>query len=152
MAHPMEAAELIDFLTVEPARTATLATVRADGRPHTAPVWYVLDGSTRTDDNPIGDLILNTATDSVKGRTLRRDPRVSLCIDDDRPPFSFVTVEGVATLSEEPSELLHWATVIGGRYMGAENATLYGRRNGVPGELLVRIRPTAIVAVAGLAD
>jgi len=108
--------------------------------------------STRTDDNPIGDLILNTATDSVKGRTLRRDPRVSLCIDDDRPPFSFVTVEGVATLSEEPSELLHWATVIGGRYMGAENATLYGRRNGVPGELLVRIRPTAIVAVAGLAD
>ena len=36
--------------------------------------------------------------------------------------------------------------------MGAENAEAYGRRNGVPGELLVRVRPTHIVAVADLAD
>jgi PPOX class probable F420-dependent enzyme len=148
----MDNDELIAFLTGEPSRTATLATVRADGRPHVAPVWYVLDPSTADADAPIGDVIINTGTDSLKGRNLRRQPLVSLCVDDDRPPFSFVTIDGLATVSEEPDELLHWATVIGGRYMGQDRAEEFGRRNGVPGELLVRIRPTHIVALADLAE
>ena len=67
-------------------------------------------------------------------------------------PFNFATLEGVATLSEDLAEVAHWAAVIGGRYMGADRAEEYGRRNGVPGELLVRVRPTDIVALAGLAD
>jgi hypothetical protein len=48
--------------------------------------------------------------------------------------------------------MLHWATVLGGRYMGAEAAEAFGRRNAVPGELLVRLRPTKIVALADIAD
>jgi PPOX class probable F420-dependent enzyme len=95
---------------------------------------------------------VNTGADSLKGRNLRRQPRVSLCVDDDRPPFSFVTIDGLATMSEEPDELLHWATVIGGRYMGEDQAEAFGRRNGVPGELVVRIRPTHIVALADLSE
>ena len=55
-------------------------------------------------------------------------------------------------MSEELGELRRWATVIGGRYMGEENAEAFGERNGVPGELLVRVRPTRIAAMAGLAD
>ncbi len=152
MAHPMDDDELIAFLTGQPSRTAKLATVRRDGRPHVAPVWYVLDRSTATDDSPIGDVIVNTGADSLKGRNLRRQPRVSLCVDDDRPPFSFVTIDGLATMSEEPDELLHWATVIGGRYMGEDQAEAFGRRNGVPGELVVRIRPTHLVALADLSE
>ena len=77
---------------------------------------------------------------------------MSLCVDDERPPFNFATVEGVATLSEDPAELARWAAVIGGRYMGQDRAEEYGRRNGVPGELLVRVRPTHIESAADVAD
>jgi PPOX class probable F420-dependent enzyme len=96
--------------------------------------------------------VINTGDTSVKGRNIRRDPRVALCVDDDRPPFAFVTIEGIAAISEDPDELLHWSTVIGGRYMGSDQAQAFGARNAVPGELVVRLRPTHIVASAGITD
>jgi PPOX class probable F420-dependent enzyme len=148
----MSDTELVEFLTAEPARTAKLATVRADGRPHVAPVWFVLDPAGPGDGSLIGDIVFNTGADTLKGKALRRDPRVALCIDDERPPFSFAVIDGVATISEELSEVARWAAVIGGRYMGAERAEEYGRRNGVAGELLVRVRATHIVAFADLAS
>lgn len=124
-------------------RTGKLATTRADGRPHVAPVWFVLDG---------GDIVLNTGKDTVKGRTLARDPRVMLCVDDERPPFAFVLVQGRATLSEDPDELRHWAGRIGARYMGEDRAEEFAARNGVPGELLVRIGIDQVNAQGGIAD
>jgi hypothetical protein len=60
--------------------------------------------------------------------------------------------EGTASLSEEPTALLRWATIIAGRYMGVDQAEAFGQRNGVPGELLVRVTPTNINAVSGVAD
>jgi PPOX class probable F420-dependent enzyme len=148
----MEADELLAFLSGEPAHTGILATIRADGRPHVAPVWFVLDTSTAAADSPVGDIMFNTGTDTVKGRNLQRDPRVSFCIENESPPFSFVTIDGIATVSDALDDVVRWATSIGGRYMGQENAEALGRRNGVPGELVVRLRPTKIVAVAALAD
>jgi PPOX class probable F420-dependent enzyme len=130
------------FLLERP-RTAKLATVRADGRPHVAPVWFDLDGDT---------LVFTTWHTTVKAANLRRDPRVSLCIDDDMPPFGFVIFEGIAALSEDPAELLRWAASIAGRYMGSDQAEAFGRRNGVPGELLVRVTPTRVVAKAKVSD
>jgi hypothetical protein len=124
-------------------RTGKLAVVRADGRPLVTPVWFVLDQD---------DVVFMTYKTSGKGRALRRDPRVSMVVDEERPPYAFVLVEGEVTISEEPDELLHWATVIGGRYMGRDRAEEYGRRNSVPGELLVRLRPSRIVGMAGVAD
>ena len=152
MARAMDSDEVAAFLEASPARTGKLASVRADGRPHIAPIWYALDRSTAGPDSAIGDLVFNTDATSVKGRNLTRDPRLALCVDDDTPPFSFVIVEGTATVSEDPGELLHWATVISGRYMGTDQAEAYGARNAVPGELLVRLRPTRVTATAGLAD
>jgi PPOX class probable F420-dependent enzyme len=131
------------FIGDIPARTAKLAVVRADGSPHVAPVWVDLDGD---------DIIFMTSADTVKGKAILRDPRVSLCWDDERPPFSFVVVAGTTTTSTDAGELLHWATRIGGRYMGAERAEEYGRRNAVPPEMVVRVRPTRIVAQADVAD
>jgi hypothetical protein len=125
------------------ARTAVLATVRADGRPHAAPVWFELDGDT---------FVFTTGQDTVKGRNMRRDPRVTLCIDDEAPPFHFVVIEGTAELTAEDPDLLHWATRIGGRYMGAERADEYGQRNAVPTELLVRITPQKILAHKNISD
>ena len=75
-----------------------------------------------------------------------------MCFDDEAPPFSFVIVDGTAELSEDPHELLRWAGIIAGRYMGADQAEAYGRRNGVPGELLVRVTPTRIVGARDIAD
>jgi PPOX class probable F420-dependent enzyme len=136
MAQQMTDAEWREFVTAG-TRTGKLAVTRRDGRPHVTPVWFVLDGD---------DVILNTHQDSLKGRALRRDPRAVMCVDDQQPPYSFVTIEGTVTLSEDLGELRHWATEIGRRYMGPERAGEFGARNGVRGELLVRLRPAKVVA------
>lgn len=141
--HVMDEGEYRRFLT-EGTRTGKLATTRSDGRPHVAPVWFDLD-----DD---GTIVLTTGADSVKGKTIRRDPRVCLCVDDETPPYSFVVIDGIAEISEDPGLLLEWTTRIAGRYMSAERAEEYGRRNAVPGELVVRITPNRVVAQAGVAD
>lgn len=133
---------VVAFLS-EGTRTAVLGWVGADGRPLAAPVWFLVDGD---------ELVFNTGKDTAKGKALARDPRVVLCVDDSQPPFSFVQVQGVATLSEDPAELLDTATRLGGRYMGADRAEEFGRRNGVPGELVVRVRPTKVHAGFDVAD
>ncbi|MFF9066485.1 PPOX class F420-dependent oxidoreductase [Streptomyces sp. NPDC014891] len=127
----------------EGTRTGKLATVREDGSPHVVPIWFLLDGD---------DLVFNTGKDTVKGRNLARDGRVALCVDDDTPPFAFVSLSGRAGLSEEPEELRRWAGRIGARYMGEDRADEFGERNAVPGELLVRVRIEKVVAQAGVAD
>jgi PPOX class probable F420-dependent enzyme len=136
--------EVHAFLTGDPPRPGVLATTRKDGRPHSAPVWYVVD-----DD---GTIVFNTGAGTVKGRTLRRTGWAAMTVDDDRPPFSFVTVEGPVTNSDDLAAVRQWAERIGGRYMGADRAEEYGERNGVPGELLVRLTPQKVVSAADLAD
>jgi PPOX class probable F420-dependent enzyme len=118
-------------------RTAKVATVMADGRPHVMPVWFVLDAE---------ELVFTTEADSVKGRNLRRDPRIALIVDDDTPPYAFVHVRGRVTLHEDLDELLRFATAIGARYMGEDRAAEFGKRNAVPGELLVRVRAERVIA------
>ncbi len=129
------------FLSVG-TRTAKLATTRKNGAPHVAPVWFVLD-----DD----DVMFTTGENTAKGTALQRDGRVALCVDDDRPPFSFVIIEGIASVSRDPGDLLRWATRLGARYMGEDQAEQFGRRNAVPGELLVRVTPTKMIAEANIA-
>jgi PPOX class probable F420-dependent enzyme len=141
--HEMTEDEYRTFLTGQ-AHTAKLGTTRADGRPHVAPVWFDLD-----DD---GTVVFTTGAESLKGKAIRRDPRVCVCVDDETPPFSFVIIEGTAAISRDLDELLEWATRIGGRYMGTDRAEAYGKRNAVPEEMLVRVTPTHIVARAAIAD
>jgi len=139
----MNEAEIRAFLT-HGTRTGKLAVMRLDGSPMVVPIWFVVD-----DD---GTLLFTTWGESIKGKSLRRDGRVSLCVDEDVPPFSYVRVDGTTSLYDDPDTLRMWAARIGGRYMGAALAAQYGERNGVPGELLVRITPTRIVAEADIAD
>jgi len=131
------------FVLESPARTAKLAVVRVDGSAHVAPVWVDLDDER---------VLFMTSATSVKGKAILRDPRVSLCWDDERPPFAFVTVAGTATTSTDPDELLYWSTRIAGRYIGPDRADEYGRRNAVPRELLVQVTPTRIVGALSVAD
>ncbi|HKD77943.1 MAG TPA: PPOX class F420-dependent oxidoreductase [Ktedonobacterales bacterium] len=118
-------------------RTGKIATVRKDGAPHITPIWFVLDGD---------DLIFTTGDHSAKAMHVRRDPRVTICVDEEKPLYAFVIVEGTATLSDDLDAMLPWATQIAARYMGADRAEEYGRRNAVAGELLVRVTPTRIIA------
>jgi PPOX class probable F420-dependent enzyme len=124
--------QIRDFLT-HGTRTGKLGFVAADGRPLVAPLWFVVEGD---------ELWFNTGSTTAKGRAIARDPRLVLCVDIERPPYAYVQVQGVATISEDPAELVASATLIGRRYMGADHAEEFGRRNGVPGELLVKLRPT----------
>jgi PPOX class probable F420-dependent enzyme len=134
--------DVIEFLS-QGTRTGMLGYLASDGRPLIAPVWFVVDND---------QLVFNTGNETAKGRALMRDPRVVMCVDDPRPPYSFVQIQGVASISEEPRELLDIATRTGGRYMGADRAEEFGRRNGVPGELVVRITPTKVVKAFDLAN
>ncbi|WP_433556292.1 PPOX class F420-dependent oxidoreductase [Pseudonocardia xinjiangensis] len=134
------APEIRAFLT-EGTRTGKLGFVAADGRPLVAPVWFVVEGP---DDAP--ELVFNTGADTAKGRAVARDPRIVICVDLEEPPYAFVQVQGEATVSEDPDELLRTATAIAARYVGADRAEEFGKRNGVPGELAVRLRPTKVVA------
>jgi PPOX class probable F420-dependent enzyme len=127
----------------EGTRTAKLATVRVDGRPHIAPIWFVLDDDA---------VVFNTGAGTVKGRALARDPRVTLCVDDERPPFAFVIIEGTAEIDTDLDDMLTWATRIGGRYMGADRAEEFGRRNAVATELVVRDTPTRMITETSVSD
>jgi PPOX class probable F420-dependent enzyme len=138
----MTETEWKQFVTVG-TRTGKLATTRLDGRPHVVPIWFVLDGE---------ELVFNTNSETVKGRSLRRTGWASLCVDDERPPFAFVTVSGPVTLSTDADELLESATRIAARYMGEERAEQFGRRNAVEGEMVVRLRAESVLAVSDLAD
>lgn len=124
-------------------RTGVLSTVRKDGTAHAAPIWFVLDEDA---------VVFTTGRDSVKGRILRRTGHATLTVDAAAPPYSFVTVSGPVEISDDLDEMLRWATKIGGRYMGADRAEEFGRRNAVPDEVLGRLVPAKIVALERIAD
>jgi PPOX class probable F420-dependent enzyme len=124
--------------------TGKIATVRADGRPHLAPVWFVLDENNK-------DIIFTTWHTSQKAKNILLDPMVSVSVDDQSPLYSFVIIEGYAEISDQPDQLLSWATKIAERYMGGNNAEVYGKRNSTKGELLVRIKPTKIIGQKNIA-
>ena len=128
--------EIREFLS-HGTRTAKLGFVAADGRPLVAQVWFVVEGD---------ELWFNTGGTTAKARAIARDPRLVVCVDMERPPYAYVQVQGTVTVSEDPDELVRSATASAGRYVGTDRAEGFGRRNAVPGELLVRL-PTKVTAV-----
>jgi len=79
----------------------------------------------------------------VKGHNLRREGRAALSVANPEPPYSFVLVEVRCPVRP-------WAGRIGGRYMGQERTDEFGDRNGVAGELLVRLHPDKVTAAVDL--
>jgi PPOX class probable F420-dependent enzyme len=134
--------EVRTFLTERP-RTGQLATVRADGWPHVAPIWFALDGD---------DVLFTTFHTSVKGRNLQRDGRAALGVDDAEPPYAYVIVEGTVAFDTDPARRAEWTRRIAGRYMGEDRAEEFGARNDVDGEWLTRLTPTRIIAKTGITD
>jgi PPOX class probable F420-dependent enzyme len=134
--------EMKAFVT-EGTRTGHLATVREDGRPHVAPIWFVMDGE---------DIVFTSWHDSVKVRNMLRTGFASLSVDHPHVPYSFVVLEGPVSVDRHPAASRHWATENGRRYMGEARAEEYGARNGVEGEWVFRLTPTHWAGVRNLAE
>lgn len=137
----MSTQETRDFLLSQP-RTGKLASVRADGRPHVTPIWFDLDGD---------EIVFMTWHESVKAKNITHSGKVSICVDEEAPPYAYVIMEGTAKLTR-PDDMLYWSTRISGRYMGEDLAEAYGKRNAVEGEMLVRMTVTKTMAFKGIAD
>jgi len=103
---------------------------------------------------PLRDSLTNvvfiTRTGYLKNANIRRDPRVALCVDDEQPPFSYVIVEGRASIPENQGPFQYWSTRISGRYMSEEN---YAKRySAETGYSLVILKPTKILGYTNIAD
>ena len=131
----MSEKEIIDFL-MKGTRTGKVSTVREDGHPHVAPIWFVWNE---------GKIIFSTMNGSVKAKNIKRNPQVCICVDDELPPYAFVIVEGTAKFSDNQKDLLKWNTTLGSRYMGEKLAKVYGKRNSTKGSVLVEITPTKMI-------
>ena len=140
----MSKAEVARFL-MQGTFTGKLATVKKDGSPHVVPIWFVVENGKGR--GKAGNIILTTGDTSVKANNIQHDDRVSICIDDQKPPFSFVTIHGTAKIYPyKQKEVLEWATKIAERYVGKKNAKTYGEVNSGEGAVLVRIKPTKVIA------
>jgi PPOX class probable F420-dependent enzyme len=136
----MDWTEVRQFLLAG-SRTATIATIGRDGHPHVAPVWFTLDGQ---------DVVFSTSSSSAKAKNLGRDPRVALSVDDDTPPFAFVTIKGQAQLIRYPDDFLAWTTRIARRYVGPDRAADMGTKYTEMDDTLVRIRVASFIAYADI--
>ena len=138
----MTRVEALQFLSAG-APTANVAITLRDGTPHVVPVWFTLDNE---------KLVFMTWHESAKARSLRRDSRIAICVDDDNPPFAFVAIQGRASISEDAGERARCARLIAARYMGPDRAEEFGARNDIDGELLVTVTLERIVARAEMAN
>ena len=77
---------------------------------------------------------------------MRRNPQVSICVDDESPPYAFVIIQGTAKFSDNQKDILKWNTILGSRYMGDKLAVVYGKRNTVEGSLLVEVTQTKMIS------
>ena len=108
---------------------AKIATINPDGTPHLVPIWYLHDGQ---------DLVIVTRPTSRKVRNLRRDPRVTVCIDRPTPPYAGVVVQGVARLEEVAHQDL--AIPMSVRYLGLDAGTLVGAQYAEFDLMTIRVR------------
>ena len=126
-----------ELFAAAPARTGKLAIVRADGSPHVTPVWVDLDGDT---------VVFTMNLGTIKGKAITRDGRVSICVDDERPPFSYVTVSGRAEVVDDLEQVRYWMGRIAARYLGEQPGQAFADRYCGPGEAVVHIRDAKVTA------
>ena len=82
------------------------------------PIWFDLDVD--------GSIVFTTWHETIKARSIRREPRVCICVDDEAPPFHYVRIDGKAQVIDDLELLRRWATRLAARYMGRDLADGYG--------------------------
>ena len=89
-------------------RFAVVATINPDGMPHQTVVWYDVRGD---------EVVFNTARGRVKDHNMRRDQRVSLCIEDE---YRYVTLQGRVRIVDDPTISQADIRALAIRYAGPE--------------------------------
>jgi PPOX class probable F420-dependent enzyme len=108
-----------------------LTVVAGEGRgPLATPVWYSY--------SPGGPVIVTTGGSSRKARAIAAAGRISLCAQDEAPPYKYVTVEGPAAI--EPSELTE-RIAIARRYLGVEGGDAFIAANPDVDDVMIRMTP-----------
>ncbi len=97
-------------------RVGVLAIARDDKGPLALPIWY------RYED---GHIVIGMAADSLKARLLGRAGRATMTVQDETPPYRYVSVEGPVTVGREDTDPLAMPT----RYLGAELGRWYAEQN-----------------------
>jgi nitroimidazol reductase NimA-like FMN-containing flavoprotein (pyridoxamine 5'-phosphate oxidase superfamily) len=104
--------------------------------PLTVPVWYAYDVG--------GDLSIWTGGTSRKAKLLQQTDRFSFCVQQETPPYKYVSVEG-PVVSIEPIDLERELRPLVYRYMGPEEGQRFieqlGGSDAGTGDILIRMRP-----------
>ena len=119
-----------------------LSIPRAGQAPLTVPVWYGYEVG--------GEIWFVTGRDSRKGQLLTLGCLVSLCVQDEQPPYKYVTVEGTVSVVQ-PSDVERDVRPLAHRYLGRKRGDQYMATTGDAGvhedNILVRVRPQRWLAV-----
>jgi PPOX class probable F420-dependent enzyme len=134
-------AELRDYL--ERARVITIVSLGRDGFPHPMPMFYAVD-----DD---GAIVMTTYRKSQKIQNLRRDPRVSLLVEDGAAYFELrgVVLYGEAELIDDTEEVARFLAAIAerqGQPSDESEEAIAGRRRYAAKRTGIRVRPQRIVS------
>jgi PPOX class probable F420-dependent enzyme len=127
----------------EGVRTGKLATASKRGAVGVAPIWFLVDGD---------DLVFTTWHESLKARHLTENPRAALTVDMSDFPFDFVVVRGPVTVDRSAPDLAHWSNRLAARYVPAERAEEFGKRNAVEGEWLCRLHMARVIGQRAVAE
>ena len=109
---------------------AVLGINRDGSPPQLVPVWYLYDGEV---------LWIMSEKRVPKIANIRRDPKLTLCIDDPAYPYRGVVVYGAATLTEE--DLVERRRAIARRYLGKKKGDAYVAEPRPLGSILIRLVP-----------
>jgi PPOX class probable F420-dependent enzyme len=131
---PLTSDELVAFLNEAPI--ARFSSMNPDGTIHTAPVYFRYDNS---------DILIGTQEMTRKVRNSRRNPNVTVLIDNQAPPYKGVVIYGEAELDYE--DVIAKRVAIFERYMPTETAQQFavGLANSyVP--VIIRVKPTRVIS------
>ena len=111
---------------------AVVTTLRKDGSPSSSVIFYARDGDA---------LLFSTTANRLKGKSVRNDPRINICVVDEGAPFGYVTVEGRATI--ESDDIVPGHILINKAMRGTDFTPPEGFLERLKGEGRVIIRLTA---------
>ena len=90
-------------------RFGVLATINKDGTPQLTTMWYLLEGDT---------IMMNTKVGRLKERNMRRDPRISVCFEDE---YYYITISGTVEMLDDPEIAQRDIARLAIRYDGEES-------------------------------
>ncbi len=128
--------EAIEKFLREP-HIANLATVRPDGSPHVAPVWFLYDGE---------QVVVMAEKSALKIRNIAHEPRVMLSIATDAEPYEYVLVSGDAAITFDDEDGPGLLRTIAVHYKGEAEGEEYAETTGKELDLcVIRVRPEKII-------